>query len=51
LSQNGAQRRCRLLVPYREHLQSRLAFYLQRVAIPEPHRLPASLEQKALPKP
>jgi hypothetical protein len=51
LAQNGAQRRCRLLVPYREHLQSRLAFYLQRVAIPEPHRLPASLEQKALPKP
>jgi hypothetical protein len=51
LAHNGAQRRCRLLVPYREHLQSRLAFYLQRVAIPEPHRVPVSVEQKALPKP
>jgi hypothetical protein len=30
----GAKRRCRLETPYREHLQSRAAFYLQRVALP-----------------
>jgi hypothetical protein len=29
-----ANRRCRLRSPYREQLQSRLAYYLQRVAIP-----------------
>jgi hypothetical protein len=32
--EEGAKRRCRLDVPYREHLQSRAAFYLQRVALP-----------------
>lgn len=32
----SAKRRCRLNSPYREHLQARLAYYLQRVAIPEP---------------
>lgn len=31
----GSKRRCRLEMPYREHLQSRLAFYLQRVALPD----------------
>jgi hypothetical protein len=30
----GARRRCRLETPYREHLQHRAAFYLQRVALP-----------------
>lgn len=34
---NGAQRRCMLSVPYREHFQSRAAFYLSRVALPQPH--------------
>ena len=32
---DGAKRRCRLEIPYREHLQSRVAFYLQRVALPD----------------
>lgn len=32
---DGAKRRCRLEMPYREHLQSRAAFYLQRVALPD----------------
>jgi hypothetical protein len=31
---NGAKRRCRLEVPFREHLQSRAAYYLQRVGLP-----------------
>lgn len=35
---DGPKRRCRLEMPYREHLQSRLAFYLARVALPTPHR-------------
>lgn len=35
---NGtASRRCRLEVPYREHLQCRAAFYFQRVTLPTPH--------------
>lgn len=34
---NGATRRCMLSVPYREHFQSRAAFYLSRVALPQPH--------------
>jgi hypothetical protein len=34
---NGAKRRCRLEMPYREHLQCRAAFYMQRVMIPVPH--------------
>jgi len=33
--QDGAKRRCRLDTLYREHLQTRAAFYLQRVALPE----------------
>ena len=33
--EDGACRRCRLEMPYREHLQSRAAFYLQRVALPD----------------
>jgi hypothetical protein len=36
--QDGAKRRCRLQMPYREHLQSRAAFYLQRVTLLLPHR-------------
>lgn len=32
---DGAKRRCRLEMPYREHLQNRAAFYLQRVALPD----------------
>jgi hypothetical protein len=32
---DSAKRRCRLETPYREHLQSRATFYLQRVALPE----------------
>ena len=32
---DGARRRCRLDIPYREHLQSRAAFYFQRVALPD----------------
>ena len=34
---DGAHRRCRLTVPYREHLQNRAAFYLLRVSLPLPH--------------
>jgi len=30
-----ADRRCRLKTPYREHLQHRLASYLQRIALPD----------------
>jgi hypothetical protein len=32
---DGACRRCRIDTPYREHLQTRAAFYFQRVALPE----------------
>lgn len=32
-----AQRRTRLEMPYREHLQNRAAFYFQRIVLPEPH--------------
>lgn len=35
----GAKRRCVLSIPYKEHLQSRLAFYLARVALPSPHSI------------
>jgi hypothetical protein len=49
---NGeARRRCRLLSPYREHLQSRIAFYLQRVGLPEPHDYPTKVQPLALPRP
>lgn len=34
---DGAKRRTRLADLYREHLQSRLAFYMQRVALPVQH--------------
>jgi hypothetical protein len=34
----GARRRCRLEMPYREHLQARAAFYLQRVTLLLSHR-------------
>jgi hypothetical protein len=33
----GAKRRCRVEMPYREHLQSRAAFYMQRVMLPRMH--------------
>jgi hypothetical protein len=33
-----AKRRCRLADLYREHLQVRMAFYMQRVELPEPHQ-------------
>lgn len=32
-----AKRRARLVSPYREHLQIKLAFHLGRVGLPEPH--------------
>ena len=35
-----AARRTRLEMPYREHFQTRAAFYFQRVMLPEPHRAP-----------
>ncbi|PWJ87822.1 hypothetical protein C8D77_114113 [Mesorhizobium loti] len=34
-----AARRCRLEMPYREQFQTRAAFYLQRVGVPEPHKI------------
>lgn len=37
IENDGAKRRCRLDMPYREHLQSRAAYYLQRVMLPLPH--------------
>jgi hypothetical protein len=37
---SGARRRCRLEMPYREHLQTRYAFYCQRVGLPVPHTSP-----------
>ena len=33
-----ARRRCRLEMPYREHLQCRAAYYFQRVTLPTPHQ-------------
>ncbi len=32
-----ARRRARLVSPYRDHLQTKLAFHLGRVGLPEPH--------------
>jgi hypothetical protein len=46
-----ARRRTRLETPYREHLQARVAFYLQRVGIPRPHEYVAPQPTPALPKP
>jgi hypothetical protein len=37
LGAQGAVRRCRLEMPYREHLQSRAGFYIQRVMLPVDH--------------
>jgi hypothetical protein len=37
-----ARRRCRLVPPYREQVQTRAAFYLSRVGLPEPHKVPPS---------
>lgn len=36
---DGAKRRCRLDIPYREHLQLRAGFYFQRIALPPPSEL------------
>lgn len=33
-----AIRRCRLNAPYKEHLQTRVAFYMQRVGLARPHQ-------------
>ena len=38
----SARRRCRLEMPYREHFQTRAAFYFQRVMLPEPHKTPSA---------
>lgn len=38
VSKGIAKRRCRLEMPYREHLQCRAAFYFQRVMLPKPHQ-------------
>jgi hypothetical protein len=35
----AARRRCILKEPYKEHFQSRAAFYIQRVGLPRPHRI------------
>lgn len=49
---SGARRRCRLEMPYREHLQSRAAFYLQRVMLPLGHKsAPVQSAAKLLPRP
>lgn len=37
-SVHGAQRRARLASPYREHIQTRMAFYSQRVMLPVAHQ-------------
>jgi hypothetical protein len=37
---HGAQRRCRLETSFRDHLQSRIAFYLQRVTLVRQHAKP-----------
>jgi hypothetical protein len=39
INSGTTQRRCRLEMPYREHFQNRAAFYLQRVMLPEPHKV------------
>jgi len=36
-TQGNAKRRCRLHMPYREHFQSRLCHYMQRVMLPKAH--------------
>lgn len=38
LGGNPAERRCHLETPYREHLQNRMAYFLQRVVLPLDHR-------------
>lgn len=37
-SAHGIRRRARIETPFKEHLQSRLSFYLQRVSLPERER-------------
>lgn len=37
ISNRTAVRRCRLEMPYREHFQSRAAFYFQRIMLPVQH--------------
>ena len=45
-SAHGSRRRCRLASPYREHLQTRMAFYSQRVMLPLAHRKSPELPAK-----
>jgi hypothetical protein len=40
-----AVRRCRLEMPYREHFQTRAAFYFQRIMLPEPHQFDFEAEK------
>ena len=37
-SAQGASRRCRIMTPYREHLQSRFANHLSRIGLPLDHQ-------------
>ncbi len=43
-----AMRRCRLEMPYREHLQTRAAFYFQRIMLPEAHQFNFESEKSEL---
>ena len=46
IEQGQSQRRCRLVGPYKEHLQHRAAFYLGRVGLPLDHQSePKSLDR------
>jgi hypothetical protein len=52
LSEGGARRRCRLEMPYREHLQHRASYYFRRVMLPVPLRVgEVAGSIKALPGP
>ncbi|GGC68776.1 hypothetical protein [Chelatococcus reniformis] len=39
INEGEGRRRSVLEMPYREHFQSRLAFYLQRVSLPDQHKI------------
>jgi len=47
----GARRRCRMTMPYREHLQCRAAHYMQRIGLPLDHEsiTPPGASPKCLP--
>jgi hypothetical protein len=49
-SADRANRRCRMIMPYREHLQCRAAFYLMRVGIPAPHQIAGKSLRPQLPQ-